>query len=67
MKLFYFLSIFINAVKYNPRFTQDIDSNMPENTTPWPAVCSMLVHRLRRWPNIKQTVGYNMYNIHFAL
>ena len=28
-----------------------------ENTRPWPSVGLMLVHRLRRWPNIKLTLG----------
>ena len=32
-------------------------STIPENTTQLPNVCTMLAHRLRRWPNIGQTLG----------
>ena len=40
---------------YRPRLRQWHRSTYPANTIHWTSVRLMLVHRLRRWPNIKPT------------
>ena len=43
------------TIVYNVGLTLTINNNRPANTPRWSDVDLMLVHRLRRWPNIKST------------
>ena len=46
-----------NTASGKPRHSTGKYCSFPADTTCWPNVDPMLVHRLRRWPYIKSTLG----------